>query len=459
MPSSSWAKGAQMNRAGTTDAVLDAVEAIRLRPLSESDDRQVRRCLLDYAGCAIGGSAELQKIAPALGIMGDGGARVIGTDLTSSAVGAAFANGFCSHVLELDDGHRRAMQHLGAPVFSVLFALADESTEWDSFAKAVVCGYEVAIALGEALQPRHKLDGFHATGTCGAIGAAVAACVLKGRNRAQIKRTIAAAATSAAGLLEVIGEGSALKPYNVAHACAAAIIAAGMAESACDGPNDVLGGKRGFLANFHGDASKLEFGHEPRIHQIYTKPYSACRHCHSPIECAERIVAAHPAIKPGDVESVLVETYDLAVFGHDQTSVANASEAKMSTPFGIASVVCGKGAYMDAYAERGIHDPVVASVMEKVSVKPDADLTAASPDKRGARVTVRLCSGESFTELVEYPKGEPENAMSDGDLGRKARGLILTAGFGRDEAKRIEAAAWETRSVTEFVAMCCKEQI
>lgn len=446
-----------MAEANVTESVLDAVESIHSRQLTKADDRQVRRCLLDYVGCAVGGSAQLQKVAPSMAAMGTGRSSVLGTNLKASTVGAAFANGFCSHALELDDGHRRAMQHLGAPVFSVLLALSDESTEWEAFAKAVVCGYEVAIALGEALQPRHKLDGFHATGTCGTVGAAVAVCVLQGRDRSQTKRAIAAAATSAAGLLEVIGEGSALKPYNVAHACAAAVMAAGMAESACDGPRDVLGGKRGFLANFHGDASKIVFGGGLRIHQIYTKPYSACRHCHSPIECMERIVAEYPAITPADIESIQVETYDLAVFGHDQVSVSNASEAKMSTPFGIASVACGKGAYMDAYTDQSACDPGIAAVMEKVTVVSDPEFTASCPDKRGARVTVALRSGVLFTELVEYPKGEPENAMADADLEQKARGLICSVGFGEDEAKQIENAVWRTRSLSEFVAMCCKE--
>lgn len=446
-----------MAESNVTESILDAVESICSRRLSEDDDRQVRRCLLDYSGCAVGGSVQLQKVAPAMAAMGAGGSSVLGTDLKASPVGAAFANGFCSHVLELDDGHRRAMQHLGAPIFSVLLALSCEFTEWEAFAKAVVCGYEVAIALGEVMQPRHKLDGFHATGTCGTIGAAVAACVLQGRDRAQTKRAIAAAATSAAGLLEVIGEGSALKPYNVAHACAAAVMAVGMAESTCDGPQDVLGGMRGFLANFHGDASRLVFGSGLRIHQIYTKPYSACRHCHSPIECMEKIVAEHPAITPADIDSIKVETYDLAVFGHDQMSISNASEAKMSTPFGVASVACGKGAYMDAYTDQSACDSGITAVMEKVTVASDPELTASCPDKRGARVTVALKSGELLTKLVEYPKGEPENAMTDADLERKARGLICSAGFSEGEAKQIEDVVWQTRSVLEFIAMCCKE--
>lgn len=439
-----------------TEYLLDAIYDIASGELTESDDHQVRRCLLDYLGCVVGGSMEFAKVAPALTMAGSGDALVLGTEVYAGVAGASFANGFCSHVLELDDGHRRAMQHLGAPVLSVLLPLCGEETEWDTFAKAVVCGYEIAIALGEALQPQHKLNGFHATGTCGTIGATSAACVLLGYDRAQTKRALAAAATSAAGLLEVIGEGSTLKPYNVAHACMAAVMAAGMGSGPCDGPVDVLGGKRGLLSNFEGDASRLAFGSERRIHGIYTKPYSACRHCHSPIECVERI-CAESRFAPADVADVRVDTYELAVFGHDQQEVSNPSEAKMSTPFCVASVICGKGAYMDAFTQENIEDSEIRSVMGKVRVYADAALTAASPEKRGARVTVVLRDGERYECLVEYPKGEPENAMTDAELEAKSYELIVFAGFTDERARDIVSSVWTSRSISDLKIMCRKE--
>ncbi len=439
-----------------TEKILNAVEFIAANQLSDADDHQVRRCLLDYLGCAVGGSLEISKVENTLELAGAGDTLVLGTSVHCSVAGAAFANGFCSHILELDDGHRRAMQHLGAPVFSVLLSLVNSATSWDTFAKATVCGYEVAIALGEALQPQHKLHGFHATGTCGVVGATAAACVLMGYSRAQTKRALAAAATSAAGLLEVIGEGSALKPYNVAHTCMAAIMASGMGKSSCDGPVDVIGGKRGLLSNFEGDISKLQFSDEYRIRDIYTKPYSACRHCHSPIECVERI-CSEATFSPGDVADVRVDTYELAVFGHDQQEVANASEAKMSTPFGIASVICGRGANMDAYTQGNIDDPILQSVMGKVRVFSDPVLTAASPEKRGSQVSIILHDGERHVCSVEYPKGEPENAMTDIELEAKAFGLLRYAGFDEVRAKQLIDAVWKTNSVNDLKLMCCKE--
>lgn len=165
---------------------------------------------------------------------------------------------------------------------------------------------------------------------------------------------------------------------------------------------------------------------------------------------------AETGVAAGDVVSIRVDTYDLAVFGHDQKKVANASEAKMSTPFGIASVLCGKGAYMDAYVPANIADERIVRTMGLVEVLMDAELTAACPEKRGARVSVELKDGSKQSCLVEYPKGEPENAMTDGDLGRKAFGLILAAGFNEDDARRIVDTVWMSNDIYKLVLMCCK---
>lgn len=443
-----------MSESTATDLVVKRLRGIRSSAIDERTDHQVRRCLIDYLGCVAGGAAEAVGLRQALACFGVGESRVLGTDQCTSTVGAAFANGFYSHYLELDDGHRRAMQHLGAPVFSVLAALVDENTSWDVFAKAVVSGYEVAVALGEALQPRHKLDGFHATGTCGTVGAAAAASVLLGLNEQETRNALSAAATTAAGLLEVIGEGSTQKPYNIAHACAAAVMACAVASAGYNGPVDPLGGRRGFLKDFGCDPKRLAFGDDLHIHGIYTKPYSACRHCHSPIECAERI-SAEAGVRAQDVESIRVDTYDLAVFGHDQKRVRNIAEAKMSTPFGVASVLVGRGAFADAFVPAALEDRDLTSLMEKVIVCSDEAMTAACPDKRGARVTVLLVDGSSLSEEVMYPKGEPENAMDDDDMVRKAEGLFEAAGMNACDAHRLIEMAWDRNSAIQDIFAAC----
>ncbi|MBO7509712.1 MAG: MmgE/PrpD family protein, partial [Bacteroidales bacterium] len=51
----------------------------------------------------------------------------------------------------------------------------------------------------------------------------------------------------------------------------------------------------------------------------------------------------------------------------------------------------------------------------KVSIVEDPEITSWLPEKRAARVTV-VAMGRSYVHLVEYPKGEPENPMSETEL-------------------------------------------
>ena len=58
--------------------------------------------------------------------------------------------------------------------------------------------------------------GYHAAGTCGTIGATLAARYLLGFSDEERFQAFASAAVAAIGMLKVLDDGSELKPYNVA---------------------------------------------------------------------------------------------------------------------------------------------------------------------------------------------------------------------------------------------------
>lgn len=433
------------------DSLVEYIERFTLRELSVEVQHQVDRCLVDYLACLYAGSAQsaykdaLTKTAVS---NSDGSARVFGTDKKTAPEMAALFNAISSHTVELDDGHRQAMAHIGSPVFSALFAAWDSERvdDFKCFAMGAVCGYQITVILANSLQPSHKKKGFHGTGTCGAIGAAVAIAVMLGYNRDQIKSTISLAATSASGLLEMIDNGSQMKPYNVGHAALVGYIAALLGGCAPVPPHDALGGKRGFLEVLAGPD-----GYRPLvmpddtylIMDIYTKPYAACRHCHPPIEAAEQL-AKNYQLAPEDISHINVKTYDLAVFGHDVTSGFNVSSAKMSTPFCVASMFCGNGAGFSAFNDRTVSRKDICALAQRVSVLEDDEMTAQLPNKRGCIMEVIRVDGGVLTCKVDYPKGEPENPMSDGELEDKFKELVSASGFyGEQETKNLVVSLWK----------------
>lgn len=388
--------------------------------------QQARRVLLDYLGVLVGGKKYLEEKHP---------------ELLKSAPSEVFLNGFAAHVLELDDGHRHGMIHLGASIVTaVLNTTGKEALKSDDVLRGIVMGYEVAVRCARALQPGHKERGYHVSGTCGTIGSAMGIAFACGYNKKQLKSTLACAVSSAAGVLEIQEQASELKPYNVGRAAMAGVEAAQVGKLALPGPDDILGGKRGFLAALT-DTPKPEFltdfiSDEYCIEGIYQKIHAACRHCHPAID-ATIDMRNDLNLKPDQIEKIKVYTYKLAVGSHDHTQIMGISSAKLSTPYAVAlAIVKGSCGYAD-YNEDNLDDYWIKNLTRKVSVIEDENLTAQSPAIRGARVTLFLKNGKEYGAPCFYPKGEPEHPLTQEELEGKFRGLAMYGGLSTVECDEV----------------------
>lgn len=442
----------------TTNLFIEEILSISEKGLADRLNNQIKRCLLDYIGVTFAGAlskkGEIKAYLEAHSSYGQ--CPIIGLNERSDFSTASILNGFASHVLELDDGHRYAMLHLGAPIMSALLTIAKkENLKALQFFKGVIAGYEATIRLAKAIQPAHKNRGFHGTATCGTIGVAIAIAIALGYSKDQIKNAISAAATSASGLLEVIDDRSQLKPYNVSTAVLNGITAAYFGRLGFLGPDDILGGKRGFLKTLTGEFDESVFFQEAedeyQIEKIYVKPYAACRHTHSAIEGA-LIIKNGEKMDIEEIDKVEVRTYKLAVLGHDHTNIAGVSSAKMSTPYGVAAALILNDAGINAFTEEAVQREDILKLCRKVEVLEDEKLTLQSPDKRGALVSIYTKDGQRFEQLVEHPLGEPENNMSDQQLEQKYTELMRFSGRSDDEIIKISKLIWSIEeSFDEFI--------
>lgn len=300
-----------------------------------------------------------------------------------------------------------------------------------------IVGYEATVRLACAVQPGNKLRGYHATGTCGTVGAALGIAAALHYTKEQMNTTLAAAVTSAAGVLEMQEDDSELKPYNVGRAAMDAVIAAYIGQSGLKGPKDALGGKRGFLSVMTDDPHTkylTDFSSGTLcIEQIYQKAYAACRHAHPVIEAALNL---RNQVRLNDIKSIQVKTYKLAVAGHDHTNIHSVSSAKMSIPFSVAVALIRGDAGIDAFTENTVADKAILELTRKVEVVEDDELTAQSPKKRASILTIQTKNG-SFTRQIDYPKGEPENPLTQEELKKKFRSLAMYGGLTVTECNRV----------------------
>lgn len=387
---------------------------------------QAKNCLLDYLGVTIGGLKYLKVVHP---------------ELIAAAPSSAFLNGFAAHVLELDDGHRHGMIHLGTSIVSAVLDVAvTENLKADDVLRGIVMGYEVAVLCARSVQPGHKVRGYHVSGTCGTIGSAMGIAFACKYNKEQLKSTLACAVSSAAGVLEIQEQASELKPYNTARGAYDGVLAAQIGKLALPGPDDILGGKRGFLealtdtpkpgflTDFNDDAYSIA--------GIYQKVHAACRHCHPAIDATLDMRNGFN-LKREQIKKIEVHTYKLAVGSHDHTEIRGISSAKLSTPYAVAlSIVKGSCGYAD-YNEDNLNDYLIKNLTRRVSIIEDENLTAQSPTVRGARVSIYLKNGEKYEASCLYPKGEPENPLTQEELDNKFRGLAIYGGLTSNECDEV----------------------
>ena len=111
-----------------TDQFIDGLYDLSRQEYPEELKQHAKKCLLDYLGVTVAGAKEYMKVEDTFmkSKIAEGDlATVIGRGEKTSVENAALVNGISSHAVELDDGHRVGMIHLGAPIISALLAVAE----------------------------------------------------------------------------------------------------------------------------------------------------------------------------------------------------------------------------------------------------------------------------------------------------------------------------------------------
>ncbi len=429
-----------------TDLFLSRIAEVAAKPLPESVLKKAKRSLLDYLCVTVAGSAAQQEKLAAYFDFAEpecGDYTAIGCKRKVTLKEAVFLNGLNGHALDYDDGTNAGIIHLGSPLFSVLLPLAQKyGCSYEQVIRAAVLGYETSFTMALSIQPMHKAMGYHATGTCGTLGIAVAVSYLLDFTDAERKEAFAAACVSAAGMLKVLDDGSELKPYNVAKTAVMGLIAAQMAKAGFHGHPDPLAGERGFFKMMTGEENielKLPIHNGSyAIEKTYTKPYAACRYLHPAIEAAITLRDQH-SLTAEDIASIHIRTYFWAVSKHDHQEVPSAASAKMSIPYSVAAAIVYGKAGLQEYDEDDITDPVLLALAKKITVADDAELTALFPEITTAILELNTTDGKAYECRVDSPKGEPENPLTDKEFYDRYCELMRYGGKSPEETDAVFA--------------------
>jgi 2-methylcitrate dehydratase PrpD len=409
-----------------TKALASYIVESRWEQIPDDVRHEAKRAILNYLGCAIGGSQEpavetaLRALEPYFGKPTAGLlARVERLD----PLHAALINGISSHVYEYDDTMPKNYIHPTPPVASAVFAYASaNAVSGRDFIHAFLLGFEAETRVGNAVYPAHYDAGWHITSTAGVFGAAAAIGALLKLSTQQMIWAIGMAATQAAGLREMFGYMA--KSFHAGRAAQNGYAGAILAKSDFTAGEQGIEGPRGFAAvqAAQYDLSKITagLGSDFQIRENTYKPYPCGLVVHPTIDgCIDLFRDYRPA--PEAIRAVRVRVAPLVMDLCNKRNITRGLEGKYSIYHSAAvGLVRGK-AGLQEYTDEAVNDPIVKRVRECVTAVPDNSITEDQ-----SHIEVDLVSGQKLIRFVEESLGNLRRPLTDRQLEEKFRDQAVT---------------------------------
>ncbi len=396
-----------------------------------------KRLFLDWVGSAISG-VDAAPVRILLDITNETGKDGNATSFTGfkkfHPIWAGMLNAASSHVVEMDDLHRASILHPGSPIISPVVAFAEShGFSGKNVITSIVAGYEAGIRVGEALGPSHYRY-YHTTATAGTFGAAAGVCRLFGCTDEEMTDALGNAGTQAAGVWEFLKHGAYSKQLHTAKAAYNGALSALLALKGFIAARTILEGEKGFIfaASRQPDISKIvdHLGDGFKINETSIKYFASCRHTHPALDAVWKIL---DRIVPESIKSIKVFTYRDSKTLVDKPEPVNPYQAKFSLQFTISYLILNKRITPESFSPQSLRDTEVRKLMSKITVHEDARYTELYPVKWGSRVIVEHQGGTVESESL-FPKGDPENPLSDEELIEKFN--MLTEKFLKSDSRK-----------------------
>jgi 2-methylcitrate dehydratase PrpD len=404
----------------TTRKLARFILSLRYEDLPERVRYEARRTLLNWVGCAIGGSGHEtvnNAVAALIPFCGSGQASLFGRRERVDILHASVLNGISSHVFDFDDTHAHTAIHPAAPVAPAILALAEHRPiSGRDFISALVVGIETECRIGKAVTPSHYEAGWHITGTAGVFGGAAAAGKLLGLNEQQMCWALALAATQPVGLQEMFG--SMTKSFHPGQAAQNGLTAALLAGKGFTASEQALEAKRGWL---HVMSAKTDYAAltDPRweiLNNSY-KPFACGLVVHPVIDGCLQLRNAHQ-LTPDAIDRIDVDVNSRVMMLTAIKEPTSGLEGKFSVYHAAAVALVEGAAGERQFSNEAVRAPATAELRRRVFPTVDPAI-----GKVQARVTITLKNASQLTIFVEHAVGSVEKPMSDTAIEDKVLGL------------------------------------
>jgi 2-methylcitrate dehydratase PrpD len=410
-----------------TVRLAEYASGLRYDDLPPQVVERAKDCITDTVAVIVQGSSLpwsriVARYAQRLGaggrshILGVGGSGV-------QAPAAALANGAFAHAFESDNLTRPgAGVHPGATLLPPALAIAQEhgSSGRDMIA-AIVAGFEVMYRIGRATKHSNERRGFHAPGTTGPFGAAVAAGKLLRLDATAMTNALGIAGSLACGLMEFArsGTGAMVKRLHLGRAAESGVLAASLAADGFTGPDSVLEGEAGFLKVFctEWDTADLthRLGSEFATLNLCLKRFPVHMTAQTAVQAILELQAEH-GFSGAQVDRVTVAGNERMATVNNIPDPTDIMMGQYSIPFCVALALFRDPRDPASFDQSALVDADIRAMCRRVAVT-----VAAPPTKvAGASiVTVLLRDGRSLTREVEEFDGTPARPLDRAELRAK----------------------------------------
>jgi 2-methylcitrate dehydratase PrpD len=416
-------RAAETAAADVTRTLARYVVNTRVEDVPAAVRKEAARTLLNWTGCAIGGSRHetIERAIRALGpFSGPARSSVLGRRERFDPLHAAFFNGVSSHIFDFDDTHLRSIVHPAAPVAPAVLAWSEhQPVTGAALLHALILGAEVECRVANAVYPAHYDIGWHITGTVGPFGAAAAMGKLLGLDEQQMIWALGLAASQPVGLREMFG--TMTKSFHPGRAANNGMTAALLAQQNYTSSSQAIEALRGW-ANVLSTARNYKeitggLGEHFELSINSYKPFPCGVVIHPALDACLQLLADHK-LAAAEIRTVDLRVHPLVLELTGKKEPAAGLESKFSIYHAVAAALVEGKAGEPQFSDEAVRSPAIIALRARVTATVDR---ATAEDQ--VRVVITMQDGRRFEKYIEHAIGSAKNPMSDRQLEDKFTGL------------------------------------
>jgi len=432
---------------------IEFIHKLRWPQIPQQVQHQVKRCLLDTIGAAIGGrrmrlSGIIYDFVDA--VYGGQGAYLWLDGREVSPVGAVLAHGMTIDALDIHDNFNQAKGHAGVAIVPAALATLqlkpDAKISGQELLTTLVVGYEVAMRAGLALHA--TACDYHASGAWNALGCAAIVARRLGFKRETTRHAL--------GIAEYHGPRSQMMRC-IDHPT---MLKDGSGWGAMAGVSAGLLAHRGFTG---APALTVE---SPEVSEIWAdigtrwylmeqdfKRHAVCHWAQPPISGTLDLIHTYH-ILPEEIAHIQVFTFHEAtrlICRHPKTT----EEAQYSLPFPVAAAVIYGDLGPDELSGKAFTDRRVLELANRIEISEDDFCNTQFPGTQTARVCIKTTDGQIFeSDTVESPWDKSEiqqpHQPPDQELREKFHWLV-SGSLPESRATELEDKIWHCDALPDAV--------